>query len=115
MVRSSARTGFIIMPRRKYKTSGTSASPHESHQHCVPYIRIMPEPSPGPDRQREIYLQGFAGIQPKIPMDPARFEQSARAAMSREAFAYIAGGAGLESTITANRAAFEKVKILPRM
>jgi lactate 2-monooxygenase len=35
--------------------------------------------------------------------------------MSREAFAYVAGGAGLESTIAANREAFERWRIVPRM
>ena len=35
--------------------------------------------------------------------------------MSREAYAYVAGGAGLESTIDANRAAFDRRRIVPRM
>jgi isopentenyl diphosphate isomerase/L-lactate dehydrogenase-like FMN-dependent dehydrogenase len=35
--------------------------------------------------------------------------------MSREAFAYTAGGAGSESTMRANRAAFERWRIVPRM
>src|SRR5262245_66526747 len=35
--------------------------------------------------------------------------------MSREGFAYIAGGAGLESTMDANRAAFERRRIVPRV
>jgi len=35
--------------------------------------------------------------------------------MSPEAWAYVAGGAGRESTIDANRAAFEKWRIVPRV
>ncbi len=35
--------------------------------------------------------------------------------MSPEAFAYLAGGAGSESTMRANRAAFERWRIVPRM
>src|SRR5207248_510830 len=35
--------------------------------------------------------------------------------LSREAFAYVAGGAGLESTMTANRRAFERLRIVPRV
>jgi len=35
--------------------------------------------------------------------------------MSPEAFAYIAGGAGLESTVSANRSDFERWRIVPRM
>ena len=39
----------------------------------------------------------------------------ARHAMSREAFAYVAGGAGLESTIAANRAGLDAWRIVPRV
>ncbi len=35
--------------------------------------------------------------------------------MTRQAYAYVAGGAGLESTIAANRAAFERRRIVPRV
>src|SRR5256886_17546957 len=35
--------------------------------------------------------------------------------MSREGFAYVAGGAGAELTLRANRAAFERWAIVPRV
>ena len=35
--------------------------------------------------------------------------------MSAKAFAYVAGGAGAERTMAANRAAFDRVRIVPRM
>jgi lactate 2-monooxygenase len=66
-------------------------------------------------RQREIYLNGAAGIRPRVPADFAALEQRARAQLRPERFAYIAGGAGAESTIRRNRAAFERWRILPRM
>jgi isopentenyl diphosphate isomerase/L-lactate dehydrogenase-like FMN-dependent dehydrogenase len=71
----------------------------------------------GPGRQRlgEIYLAGVRGRRPTVPVGPAALEARARKAMSREAFAYFAGGAGLESTMAANRAAFERWRIVPRM
>ncbi len=76
----------------------------------------MNKPSfPTGDRQREIYLNGFAGIRSNIPVDGKMLEEKARMKMSAEAFAYIAGGAGHESTIASNRSAFEKYKIIPRM
>ncbi len=76
----------------------------------------MNEPSfPAGDRQREIYLNGFAGVRSTIPIDWHALEEKARKHMSPEAFAYIAGGAGLESTIAANRSDFEKYRIVPRM
>lgn len=66
-------------------------------------------------RQSEIYLAGVAGKRPTVPVDPARLEQAAAAAMSDEAFAYVAGGAGTESTVRENREAFERWRIVPRV
>ncbi|HKW79294.1 MAG TPA: lactate 2-monooxygenase [Candidatus Limnocylindria bacterium] len=66
-------------------------------------------------RQAEIYIRGVAGTRPLIPVDPRRLEEAARARMTPEAFAYVAGGAGSETTIDANRAAFERVRIVPRV
>jgi len=67
------------------------------------------------DWQRKIYLSGFAGILPSVKMDFANLEESARKHMSEAAFAYIAGGAGNEKTMSSNREAFDRVRIIPRM
>ena len=67
------------------------------------------------DRQRDTFLDGFAGIRSAVPVDWYLLEEKARRQMTPEAFAYIAGGAGLESTVASNRSAFEKYKIVPRM
>jgi lactate 2-monooxygenase len=69
----------------------------------------------GRERQRAIYLAGLRGRKPLVPQNPAALERAAKRAMSREGFAYIAGGAGLETTMKANREAFERVRIVPRM
>ncbi len=69
----------------------------------------------GRERQSEIYLGGAVGRRPRVPFDSAKLEEAARAAMSPEAFAYVAGGAGAEETMRANRAAFERRQIVPRM
>ncbi|MDB6166518.1 MAG: Lactate 2-monooxygenase [Lacunisphaera sp.] len=69
----------------------------------------------GRQRQRAIYLAGVAGHLPAVPVAPAELERAAQAAMSREAWAYVAGGAGRESTVDANRAAFERWRIVPRI
>ncbi len=68
----------------------------------------------GRGRQAEIYLSGLRGRRPRVPASPVELEQRARKAMSRQGFAYIAGGAGAESTVAANRAAFERRRIVPR-
>jgi lactate 2-monooxygenase len=65
--------------------------------------------------QKEIYLRGFSGTVPKVNIDFARLEEAAAEVMTPEAFAYVAGGAGRESTMRNNRDAFEKYKIVPRM
>jgi lactate 2-monooxygenase len=67
------------------------------------------------DWQSQIYLNGFAGFRSSVNIDLTTLEESARKVISPEAFAYIAGGAGNESTVRANRDAFEKHKIVPRM
>src|SRR3954453_12274622 len=69
----------------------------------------------GPERQGAIYVAGVGGRRPKVPVDFAELERRAGEAMSREAFAYIAGGAGDGATVRANRAAFERWRIVPRM
>ena len=70
---------------------------------------------PSLDRQKEIYLNGFAGTPPSVPVSASALEDVAKKNMSPQAYAYIAGGAGNESTLRDNRAAFEKYKIVPRM
>ncbi|ARA93174.1 lactate 2-monooxygenase [Rhodothermaceae bacterium RA] len=72
-------------------------------------------PGPGPLRQRAVYLAGLRGRRPAVPADPQRLEEAARRTLSPEAFAYIAGGAGQERTMEANRAGFERWRIVPRM
>ena len=67
------------------------------------------------DYQNEIYLHGLAGTVPDLPMAPAELEAAGLAAMSPEAVGYVAGGAGAEETVRANRAAFDRWRIVPRM
>lgn len=69
----------------------------------------------GSDRQKEIYLNGFAGIKPIVPIDSNRLEQMAADKMTPEARGYIVGGAGIESTVRNNQSAFDRYKIVPRM
>ena len=67
------------------------------------------------ERQIEIYVKGLSGKRSKVPVDMQALKSAARAVMSEEAYAYIAGGAGMESTMQANREAFERWRIVPRM
>lgn len=69
----------------------------------------------GPEIQGGIYARGLAGAKPDIPVSFRELEAAAKQKLSPEAWAYIAGGAGLETTMHANRAAFERIAIAPRM
>jgi lactate 2-monooxygenase len=65
--------------------------------------------------QYEIYARGLAGETPSLPIAADELEQRAREQMSVEAFGYVAGAAGSEATARANRRAFERREIVPRM
>ncbi|HEX5496104.1 MAG TPA: alpha-hydroxy-acid oxidizing protein [Mycobacteriales bacterium] len=67
------------------------------------------------DFQFELYLRGLAGTAPELPMTGAGVEAAALARMSPRAAGYVAGGAGAEQTVRANREAFERWRIVPRM
>lgn len=69
----------------------------------------------GRKRQSSVYIGGMSGQLPSLPVDVEKLEQQAGERMSPEAFAYVAGGAGLERTMAANREAFERRRIVPRM
>ena len=69
----------------------------------------------GGQRQREIYLAGMAGRRPTIPLSPEGLEAAARAVMQRDAFDFVAGGAGGDDTIRANQSGFDRWRIVPRM
>lgn len=65
--------------------------------------------------QSEVYRAGVGGTKPAVPVDQSALERAARKATSAEAFAYLAGGAGGESTMAANRAAFGRWQVWPRV
>jgi isopentenyl diphosphate isomerase/L-lactate dehydrogenase-like FMN-dependent dehydrogenase len=76
---------------------------------------VSSPPGVGLVRQTEIYLAGVRGRRPAIPFDHRKLERRAKSKLSAQAHAYIAGGAGIERTIAANRAAFDRWRIVPRV
>ncbi|TMK34866.1 MAG: lactate 2-monooxygenase [Actinobacteria bacterium] len=66
-------------------------------------------------RQTDVYVGGARGQRPRVPVNPQALEQLAQRVMRPDAFAYVAGGAGAEETMRANRVAFERWRIVPRM
>ena len=67
------------------------------------------------DYYREIYARGLGGEVPSIPVAVAEQELRAREAMDEKAANYVFAGAGAEQTMRANRDAFERYRIVPRM
>ena len=65
----------------------------------------------GPATQAEIYVGGADDL----PLDPDEWESRAKAVLEPGPFDYIAGGAGGESTMRANRDAFARWRLRPAM
>jgi lactate 2-monooxygenase len=75
----------------------------------------QPSPEYGRRRQRLIYVHGLGHKVSRVPADFSALEERARRAMTKRGFAYVAGGAGNERTMVANRAAFDRWGIVPRV
>ena len=71
--------------------------------------------APFANHQNEIYFRGAGGECPPFTTDLGALEDAAREALDPQAFGYVAGSAGTGSTARANRAAFERRRIVPRM
>jgi len=69
----------------------------------------------GRARQDRIYRDGIHGRRPRVPTDFATLERRAKRKARAIGWAYAAGGAGEGATMRANREAFERWKIVPRM
>ncbi|MGI8759865.1 MAG: lactate 2-monooxygenase [Jatrophihabitantaceae bacterium] len=63
----------------------------------------------------EIYLQGMGGTTPAFTTDPTALEAAACAKLEPGPFWYVAGSAGSGATARANREAFDRWRIVPRM
>lgn len=69
----------------------------------------------GPERLAQICAGGVTGERISIPVRLDLLETRAKEILKPEAYDYVAGGAGGESTIRANLAAFERWRLVPRM
>jgi isopentenyl diphosphate isomerase/L-lactate dehydrogenase-like FMN-dependent dehydrogenase len=71
--------------------------------------------SAGRATQSDIYRAGVGGREPRIPVRWPDLLAKAERAMSAEAWAYVHGSAGLETTAEANIDAFDAWRIVPRV
>jgi isopentenyl diphosphate isomerase/L-lactate dehydrogenase-like FMN-dependent dehydrogenase len=72
-------------------------------------------PQPFGDYYREIYLRGLAGETPSLPVSWEELERRAEEAMEPRTASYVYAGAGSGETMRANREAFRRHRIVPRM
>jgi L-lactate dehydrogenase (cytochrome)/lactate 2-monooxygenase len=64
--------------------------------------------------QSSIYRNGVYGHRPVVPTSPDALADAARRRMTRAGWSYVAGGAGAQRTVAANREAFGRYRIVPR-
>src|SRR5271154_3551994 len=69
----------------------------------------------GPAREQQIYMLGLTGGALGVPVPISLLEQKAKEILAPRAFDYVAGGAGGEEAVRANREAFYRWRIVPRM
>jgi L-lactate dehydrogenase (cytochrome) len=65
--------------------------------------------------QNDVYLRGLLGEPPTLPFDWRAVQSAAEAVMTPGAVGYVSGGAGAEDTMRANREAFDRWRLVPRM
>ena len=65
--------------------------------------------------QKEIYMAGLGDVLPALPTDLTRLEALAEERLPATSFGYVAGAAGSEATARANRAAFDRWRLVPRL
>ncbi len=104
-------------PRQSERVVTPDAAPGAGHDRHLPLERRHAERSyddmgfEGGQIQTSIYVAGES----PWPIAPEEWEARAAEALEPGPFDYIAGGAGSESTMAANREAFERHRLVPRM
>ena len=69
----------------------------------------------GRRRQDAIYRAGVYGRRPAVPTVHTALAEAARRKLTARALGYVAGGAGGETTVRADRAAFDRWQVVPRV
>ena len=108
-----------LLPSRQWHSARQEARPPSTEKSQLqasepPWPTPRPNTSWGLRRQIEIYQAGLAGKTPAHPVSAEQLELEAKSVLKTEAFDYVAGGAGSEDTMRANRDAFRRWRIVPR-
>ena len=81
----------------------------------VTTVTAVDEAGAGRRRQNEVYRAGVFGRMPGVPVSARALQKRAKRVLNARAYSYVAGGAGGETTQRANRAAFDKWAVVPRV
>src|SRR3954467_8034135 len=103
-------SGVSARQRRR----GRSAHPR-SMERLVTTVPWGDEAGVGRRRQNEVYRAGVYGRSPRVPVAARALQARAKQALNPRAYSYVAGGAGEEVTQRANRAAFDRWAVVPRV
>jgi L-lactate dehydrogenase (cytochrome) len=77
--------------------------------------RVDLHPGIGRRRQNDVYRAGVYGHRPRVPVSSRGLQALAERRLRARSYAYVAGGAGDEATQRANRAAFDRWAVVPRV
>jgi L-lactate dehydrogenase (cytochrome) len=78
-------------------------------------VQGVDEAGAGRRRQNEVYRAGVYGHHPRVPVAARKLQARAKQVLNARAYSYVAGAAGDEVTKRANRAAFDRWAVVPRV
>lgn len=102
----------MAVTRSAVREARYAHSPKEQHAHGR--HAELSDPGFG-DYQNELYLHGLEDRLPPFTTDLTALEASARERLAPGPFWYVAGAAGSGATDRANREAFDRHRLIPRM
>jgi L-lactate dehydrogenase (cytochrome) len=94
---------------------GGRRRPGEKADGSVTTVTAVDEAGAGRRRQNEVYRAGVFGRTPLVPVAARALQERAKRVLNARAYSYVAGGAGDEATQRANRAAFDRWAVVPRV
>ncbi|TDD92605.1 alpha-hydroxy-acid oxidizing protein [Actinomadura rubrisoli] len=106
--------GAVPVLVRHIRADIAAASRHEPGAASRHEPAAASRPAPA-DLVRDILVAGLGGRKPRLSTDLTTLEDAAREVLAPDAYGYAAGNSGTGATGRANREAFDRWRLLPRM
>src|SRR3954451_21377509 len=100
---------------REISFQACGSPPPRERPAVITTVTCVDEVGAGRRRQDEVYRAGVYGHNPRVPVGIRALQARAKRALNARAYSYVAGGAGDEQTQRANRAAFDRWAVVPRV